>query len=67
MKETERRKQPCAACGKPVGTATIVIPRDGWDEGPEVPLCATCGGTAKTCEEVWEMIRARRAAHLGES
>lgn len=61
MRESDRKRQPCAACGKPVGIATIVISRDGWDHGPEVPLCMKCG-TRLELETVWDMIWRRRLA-----
>jgi len=54
----KRKTRPCAACGKPVGTATIVA----GGEFPDAPLCARCGlGGPHTCEETEAMIRARLA------
>lgn len=53
--------RPCAACGKPSGR--FAIHRDGFGEGPEVPLCEACGGhETPTCEELWERIAERRKA-----
>jgi len=57
VKARERKARRCAACGQPVGTTTIVA----GGEFPDAPLCATCGGPDRTCEEVNEMIRARLA------
>lgn len=52
--------EECAACGQP-SSGNDTIHRDGFDEGPEVPLCAECGDLPMpTCEEVWAMIAARR-------
>jgi hypothetical protein len=36
--EAERKRRPCAACGKPVGTATIVCGGDF----PGAPICLVC-------------------------
>ena len=58
MKAEERKRRLCAACGKPVGTATIVA---GGVDG-DAPLCAVCGGPARSCEEVHAMIEARKEA-----
>lgn len=57
MNDRDRKRRPCAACGKPVGLATIVA----GGEFPDAPLCASCGGTGRELEEVYEMIRARRS------
>jgi ribosomal protein S14 len=56
MTDAERKRRPCAACGKPVGLATIVA---GGDY-PNASLCLECG-TRRTVEEVFEMIQKRRA------
>jgi hypothetical protein len=55
----------CAACGEPAEVdeegPLLSIHRDGFDEGPQVPLCETCGGhELPTCEELWERIAARK-------
>lgn len=52
--EAERKKRPCSACGKPVGTATIVC----GGPYPEAPLCFDCG-TRSSLEEVYAAIEAR--------
>jgi hypothetical protein len=54
MTENERKRRPCAACGKPVGTATIVAggPR------PDAPLCKECG-VHRDLYEVYLMIGTR--------
>ena len=57
MTEAERKRRPCAACGKPVGLATIV---SGGDF-PEAPLCFKCA-ELDPFEEIPAMIRARQAA-----
>jgi hypothetical protein len=50
----------CAACGQPPGRATIH--RDGFGEGPEVPLCSDCGDhETPSCEELWRRIADRRS------
>jgi hypothetical protein len=59
VKDYERKARKCAACGKPVGTATIVIDRDGWGEGPKAPLCLKCSD-GYSCEEIWTMIHANK-------
>jgi len=53
VKESERRGLPCGACGKPIGTATIVA---GGDY-PDVRLCAKCFHLDE--EEMVTMIKAR--------
>ena len=55
MTEKERKKRPCAACGKAVGTATIVAGGDF----PDAPLCLECG-TRRDLDEVYDMIRKRQ-------
>lgn len=55
MKDSDRKKRPCAACGKPVGAATIVA----GGEFPDAPLCMRCG-TVVELETVYEMIRERQ-------
>ena len=59
MTEAERKRRPCAACGKPVGLATIVCGGDF----PDAPLCFTCA-EFDPFEEIPTMIRNRRAALL---
>jgi len=52
-----RKRRPCAACGKLVGAATIVA---GGPYG-DAPICAACGPSGPlTCDEVWTMIATRR-------
>jgi hypothetical protein len=48
----------CAFCGDVAGgTPEYTIHRDGFGEGPEVPLCRRCGGTdAISCSEIWARI-----------
>lgn len=57
MTEAERKRRPCAACGKPVGLATIVCGGDF----PEAPLCFMCAGY-DPFTEIPEMIRERQRA-----
>jgi hypothetical protein len=52
-----RKRRPCEACGKPVGTATIVA----GGPFPDAALCLDCG-TVRDLDEVYDMIRSRRAA-----
>ena len=53
----------CEACGAP-SEGNYSIHRDGYGEGPEVPLCDGCGtGPEPTCEEVRTAIARRREAH----
>lgn len=50
---------PCAACGRNA-EGEHSIHRDGFDDGPEVPICNACGsGEAPTCDELWERISER--------
>lgn len=57
----------CAACGSPA-EGNHGIHRDGLGEGPEVDLCDACGDEATpTLEQLWEMIRARRARQALET
>ena len=57
MKESERKKRPCAACGNPVGAATIVCGGDF----PDAPLCFRCAGL-DPFTEIPDLIRKRLAA-----
>ena len=46
----------CAYCGSPA-EGNHSIHRDGFDEGPEVPLCDAHGSQPEpTCEEIWAKI-----------
>ncbi len=50
----------CAYCGKST-EGNHTIHRDGFGEGPEVPLCDACGGGLRpTCEEIWARISENR-------
>jgi hypothetical protein len=54
--EPEYVGKPCSFCGKP-SEGYFSIHRDGFSEGPEVPLCIECGkGERPTCEEIWQHI-----------
>lgn len=56
----------CACCGRDARGSGCAIHRDGFCEGPEVPLCEDCGGhELPTCEEIWSRIAARKAAGDG--
>ena len=57
MSERDRKRRPCAACGKPVGTATIVCGGDF----PHAPLCLECG-TLRDIDDVCVIIQERRKA-----
>lgn len=46
----------CAYCSKPA-EGSYAIHRDGFELGPEVPLCNTCGDSpTPTCEEIWRRL-----------
>ncbi len=46
----------CAMCGENA-EGNYAIHRDGFGEGPEVPLCDECGSfSTPTCEEIWEKL-----------
>ena len=47
----------CAYCGKPA-EGNYSIHRDGFDAGPEVPLCDVCGSseTYPSITEIWSKI-----------
>ncbi len=51
-------RQDCAYCGEEIsGEPEFTIHRDGFCEGPEVPLCVNCGGSeSPDCEEIWDVI-----------
>jgi len=43
----------CSFCGNPA-EGNHAIHRDGFCDGPEVPLCDACGSKPRpTCEEIW--------------
>jgi NAD-dependent SIR2 family protein deacetylase len=48
----------CVYCGTVVsGEPEYTIHRDGFGEGPEVPLCSSCGGSDKpSCVAIWNKI-----------
>lgn len=47
------RHGDCAYCGSPA-EGEYSIHRDGFGEGPEVPLCNACGSAnGPTCEGIW--------------
>lgn len=57
----------CAYCNGEVaiveGNPEFSIHRDGFGDGPEVPLCREHGQHyAPTCEEIWKRIAERIAA-----
>lgn len=51
----------CAYCGAIVaGEPEYTIHRDGFGDGPEVPLCQRCGANEEpSCSDIW-----RRIAHM---
>jgi hypothetical protein len=59
-------KAICAACGDtasvgPDGEPLYTIHRDGFGEGPDVPLCAECGADElPDCPTIWAMIAERQ-------
>ena len=62
----------CAACGDAASVGTdreplYTIHRDGFGEGPEVPLCAECGADElPDCPTLWAMIAGRLAEETEE-
>jgi hypothetical protein len=47
---------PCAYCTQP-SQGNYSIHRDGFGEGPDVPLCDSCGeGQWPTEEEIWSTV-----------
>lgn len=60
---------PCAACGDRIqDEIAYAIHRDGFCEGPEVPLCEACGkGQRPTCTELWAAIAERQVVDIGYS
>lgn len=51
---------PCCYCGKSALQSPYEIHRDGFGEGPEVPLCEACvEDESITCEMIWERIALR--------
>ena len=53
-----RQKLQCSFCGNYLcGEVQYSIHRDGFDNGPEVPLCVDCGAHATpTLDEIWARI-----------
>lgn len=48
--------KPCAYCGQP-SEGFNSVHRDGFDEGPEVPLCIACGAyESPDLNEIWAKI-----------
>ena len=51
----------CYACGALRTNVEYSIHKDGFGEGPEVPLCPKCGSKRHpTCEELWDMFKGAR-------
>lgn len=51
----------CVYCDKVAGTR-FAIHRDGFGEGPDVPLCDACGeDDAITCEMIWVRVAEKAA------
>lgn len=63
MKESERKSRPCAACGKPVGTATIVA----GGKYPDAPICHDCFYDTTEAAITNRIERDRLAARLAEA
>lgn len=55
----------CAYCGTWIGPEPeYTIHRDGYDEGPEVPLCCSCGErSGPSCHTIWSRISRTRGVH----
>lgn len=63
--DVKPEKEECAACGSLIVDFSYSIHRDGFCDGPEVPLCDACGAhETPTCGELWAAIRERRARQL---
>lgn len=69
MNEKERKRRPCIACGKPVGTATIII-GEHWGDDPappgwnkDAPLCHACFGKdhVEQCAAIAARMRGERS------
>jgi len=60
-----KRRQHCAYCRVAlIGEPEYSIHLDGFDEGPEVPLCGSCGGDPDlSCEQIWRRISRFPAQH----
>ena len=55
-------KRRCTYCGEPA-EGNYSIHRDGFGEGPEVPLCDAHGAhELPTCAEIWARISERSGA-----
>ena len=57
MRESDHKRRPCAACGQPVGTATIVAGGDF----PNEPICLKCFNHVEPFQDLPAAIRARQA------
>ena len=56
MSSLELLEGPCVYCGEP-SEGNFAIHRDGFGEGPEVPLCDACGSEpTPTCAQIWAHI-----------
>lgn len=66
--ERRMKGETCSYCMQPA-EGNYSIHRDGFGEGPEVPLCDACGeGAWPTEEEIWSTIgQAERCIHCGEA
>lgn len=48
--------ETCAFCGEPA-EGNYTVHRDGFGEGPEVPLCDADGSQSEpTLDEIWDRI-----------
>ena len=67
MTDMPSRVVGCSACGKPA-EGHYSVHRDGFDEGPEVPICDACAAPMEeggpTLAEIWAAIRVRRRAKV---
>ena len=55
------RASTCSYCGEPA-EGNHTIHRDGFDIGPEVPLCNRCGTmTYPTLSQIWQRISRQKA------
>jgi NAD-dependent SIR2 family protein deacetylase len=54
----------CVYCGNvETGDPEWTIHRDGFADGPEVPLCSECGESeAISCEAIWRRLNKLKAA-----
>lgn len=49
----------CSFCDKPAA-GNYAVHRDGFGEGPEVPLCDVCGSSSEpSLETIWNRLKVK--------